>query len=196
MPLIVKYKNGDLYKDWTATSHDDEEDSYSIADAVNSILRDVQFSLEREGVFLDYELSEKFGVESVGWGEYYTPPENDEIANFLQRFHNFEHDVTHTFVHGCCYWFAVMMHARFPQSRIMYAYKIKPTDEELAWIEQGKIDAGRCFAAMHFVTEINGRLYDITGDVTDKYEVKPWDEVQLAERQRIESHAVFWKDDF
>jgi len=28
----------------------------------------------------------------------------------------------------------------------------------------------------HFVTEIDGRLYDITGDVTGKYEVIPWDE--------------------
>jgi hypothetical protein len=28
----------------------------------------------------------------------------------------------------------------------------------------------------HFVTEIDGRLYDITGDVTEKYNVIPWDE--------------------
>ena len=38
----------------------------------------------------------------------------------------------------------------------------------------------------HFGTMICGRVYDITGDVTDKYEWKPWlefsDEI---ERQRI-----------
>ena len=29
----------------------------------------------------------------------------------------------------------------------------------------------------HFGTKINGRVYDITGDVTFKYEWKPWSEV-------------------
>lgn len=29
----------------------------------------------------------------------------------------------------------------------------------------------------HFVTEIDGRMYDITGDVTGKYNVEPWDEL-------------------
>lgn len=28
---------------------------------------------------------------------------------------------------------------------------------------------------VNFVTQIQGRLYDITGDVTEKYQVKPWD---------------------
>ena len=29
----------------------------------------------------------------------------------------------------------------------------------------------------HFVTEIGGRMYDITGDVTEKYDVEPWEEL-------------------
>lgn len=29
----------------------------------------------------------------------------------------------------------------------------------------------------HFVAEIEGRLYDITGDVTDKYDVIAWDDL-------------------
>ena len=29
----------------------------------------------------------------------------------------------------------------------------------------------------HFMTEIDGRLYDITGDVTGKYDAEPWDEL-------------------
>ena len=32
--------------------------------------------------------------------------------------------------------------------------------------------------ANHFVAEIDGRLYDITGDVTDAYKVEPWDELE------------------
>lgn len=189
MPLIVKYKNGAWYEDNCATSHDDEEDSYSIADAVNSILQDIQMWLEEKGYKFKKDLSEKFGIESVTWGDYYTPPDNYEVANFLHRFHKFEHDVTHTFVHGCCYWFAVMMHARFPDSRIMYAYKTRENGDTTS-LGDVKIPSHAC----HFVTEIDGRLYDITGDVTEKYEVKPWDEMDFAEKKYIESEAVYWDD--
>jgi hypothetical protein len=31
--------------------------------------------------------------------------------------------------------------------------------------------------ANHFVAEIDGRLYDITGDVTDTYKAEPWDDL-------------------
>ena len=44
------------------------------------------------------------------------------------------------------------VHQRFPDSRIMYSI----------------IDN-------HFAAEIDGRLYDVTGDVTGKYDVIPWD---------------------
>lgn len=172
MPLIVKYNDGSTFEDWSATSHDDEEDSYSIADAVNSILSNIQLSLEDKGYVFEEDLCEEFGIESVTWDErYYEPPDNNEVANFLHRFHDFEHDVTYTFIHGCCYWFAIMMHERFPGSRIML-----------------------CKDAIHFVTEIDGRLYDITGDVTDKYEVEPWDEVGGSTRRHVEEFAVYWDE--
>ena len=189
MPLIVIYKNGAWYEDNCATSHDDNEDSYSIAEAVNSILRDIQVQLEEKGYKFKKDLSEQFGIESVDWGVYYNPPDNYDVANFLLRFHNFEHDVTHTFIHGCCYWFAVMMHARFPDSRIMYAYKSRASGDTNN-LGDVKIPSHVC----HFVTEIDGRLYDITGDVTEKYEVKPWDEMDFAEKNRIESESVYWDD--
>lgn len=74
-----------------------------------------------------------------------------KVANFLKRFHC-DRDIDVVFTSGCCYWFAVILHQRFPDSRIMYSI----------------IDN-------HFAAEIDGRLYDVTGDVTGKYDVVPWD---------------------
>lgn len=77
---------------------------------------------------------------------------DDAINTFLLRFHDYE-NVNDVFQKGCCYWFSLVLHVRFQNSRIMY-------DQ----------------VSNHFVTEINGRLYDITGDVTDKYNTVPWEE--------------------
>lgn len=45
----------------------------------------------------------------------------------------------------------------------------------------------------HFVTQIQGRLYDITGDVTEKYQVKPWDALddELLKRELSETASCF-----
>lgn len=74
-----------------------------------------------------------------------------EVTNFLKRFH-LARDIDVVFTSGCCYWFAAILHQRFPDSRIMYDV-----------------------IGNHFVTEIGGRLYDVTGDVSGKYDVIPWD---------------------
>lgn len=76
-----------------------------------------------------------------------------DIFNFLKRFH-LSKDVDIVFTCGCCYWFASILCQRFQESRLMY-------DQ----------------IQNHFVAEIDGRLYDITGDVTDRYNVSPWDEM-------------------
>ncbi len=75
------------------------------------------------------------------------------VKKFLDRFHESK-GVNKVFTNGCCYWFAFILHSRFEDSRLMY-------DQ----IEN------------HFATQINGRLYDITGDVTEKYNMEPWDEL-------------------
>ena len=89
-----------------------------------------------------------------------------DILNFISHFQNT--DTINTFTNGCCYWFAHVLHSRFPELEIMY-------------------DA----VANHFVAGCDGRLYDITGDVTDKYKVVAWndfsDELQ---RQRIIKQCV------
>lgn len=79
-----------------------------------------------------------------------------DISRFLRRFHAGNETVNEVFTQGCCFWFADILCKRFPErSRLMY-------DQ----------------VANHFVAEIDGRLYDITGDVTDTYKVEPWDELE------------------
>ena len=65
-----------------------------------------------------------------------------EILGFIGRFAGSET----VFTSGCCYWFAHILASRFTDAVIV-----------LAVIEN------------HFVTRISGRLYDVTGDVTEKY---------------------------
>ena len=80
-----------------------------------------------------------------------------DVAQFLKRFH-FSEDITDVFSNGCCYWFAKILYDRFALTHgatIMY-------DEVIN----------------HFGTKINGRVYDITGDVTSKYEWKPWADLE------------------
>lgn len=93
----------------------------------------------------------------------------EEIRNFISRFtdHGKRLDVIDTFTSGCCYWFAHILSERFTDSTIMY----DPV-------------------ANHFVTQIRGRLYDITGDVTDKYEVIPWTAFSIDWENELEKQRI------
>lgn len=77
------------------------------------------------------------------------------MDKFLARFHESE-NVDTVFTNGCCYWFAMILFIRFinEYAAIMYDQTVN-----------------------HFGTMIDGRIYDITGDVTDKYNWKPWSEL-------------------
>lgn len=78
------------------------------------------------------------------------------VADFLKRFHSGD-SITDVFSNGCCYWFARILFERFSMSHgavIMY-------DDVMN----------------HFGTKIQGKVYDITGDVTLQYEWKPWSDV-------------------
>jgi hypothetical protein len=66
------------------------------------------------------------------------------IQMFIARFHGSE-DV---FLHGCCYWFAYILRKRFRDCAPVIMHD--PVEG-------------------HFVTRIDGRLYDVRGDVTDLY---------------------------
>lgn len=95
-----------------------------------------------------------------------------EVSDFISRFH--EHQATkETFLNGCCYWFAFILYRRFLRqgARIMY-------DQ----IEN------------HFGTQVNGRVFDISGDVTDAgYDWVPWDEIDdEALRSRIVRDCIMF----
>lgn len=82
-----------------------------------------------------------------------------EVCEFIERFKCFDTgEVTQTFLNGYCYWFALILHDRFPNSEIMY-YAV------------GK----------HFACKIKNRLFDITGDITHKnLFFEPWEEYKEA----------------
>lgn len=63
------------------------------------------------------------------------------ILAFIQNFKGSEE----VFLNGCCYWFAFILQERFG-GNMMYEPVIN-----------------------HFVQEIGGRLYDVSGDVTEQY---------------------------
>lgn len=69
---------------------------------------------------------------------------NEFIAKFKQS--NRNKVMEDTFLHGFCYYFAVILKNRFPTGTILY-------DKEAA----------------HFVFSYENKLYDITGNVTNQY---------------------------
>ena len=77
---------------------------------------------------------------------------HEEVLGFLSRFQAGE-QVRQVFLNGCCFWFAVILHCRFPGSIIVY-------DQ----------------VANHFAVLISGRVYDITGERTDG-NFEPWSEL-------------------
>ena len=89
---------------------------------------------------------------------------HEEVIAFINRFTNNgkRQEVIECFTCGCCYWFAYILSKRFedfylPQSKIYY-------DE----------------IANHFgyYDQEANRVYDITGDVTNKYNWElSWEEI-------------------
>lgn len=79
---------------------------------------------------------------------------HNEVMKFIDRFTlrgKLSEAIT-SFTCGCCYWFAFIMCNRFSEAIMMYDPVIN-----------------------HFVAQIDSRLYDISGEVTQKYKVVRWD---------------------
>lgn len=78
----------------------------------------------------------------------------DKIEYFILHFLRASptQNIKETFTNGCCYWFAYILCSRFSQSKLMYDV-----------------------TENHFVAQIGDRLFDITGDVTDRYNVIEWE---------------------
>ena len=86
-----------------------------------------------------------------------------EIMEFIAHFtFGGRYDqVIDSFTCGNCYWFAKILYERFKEQTPEIVYDV---------------------AANHFGTAIRGHIYDITGEVTDKYVWIDW------ERYDDESH--------
>ena len=78
-----------------------------------------------------------------------------DVDDFLRRFHSSE-NIDDVFTHDCSYWFAVILFGRFIRDGATIMYNV---------------------ASKHFGTRIKGRVYDITGDVTNKYQWTPWESI-------------------
>lgn len=76
----------------------------------------------------------------------------DEVNNFLKRFH-LSSNVDEVFTCGCCYWFAAILFRRFIRDGAEIVYSVEDN---------------------HFGTKIRGKVYDITGNVTTKYDWVSW----------------------
>lgn len=100
-----------------------------------------------------------------------------EILMFIGRFSTdgggTRREVVEAFTRGGCFWFSYILAARFGQQ---YGAEIV-TD----------------YVANHFATRIAGRVYDITGDVTDAGTWEPWEECNDARlRERITQYCIMF----
>lgn len=96
-----------------------------------------------------------------------------DVLAFINRFTvgNEGHriDVVECFTHGCCYWFAYILRARFGGDIL--------------------ID----YVANHFGCLIGTDVYDITGEVTDSYRWERWEDCQDALlKARIERDCIYF----
>lgn len=93
-----------------------------------------------------------------------------EVEDFIKRFHSSE-NITEVFTSGCCFWYAKILCERF------YGHDARIVYDEIAG---------------HFGAQIGIRVYDITGDVTDKYNWTEWRYVDPSRRDRITKECIMF----
>lgn len=101
---------------------------------------------------------------------------NSEVIGFINRFtsNGTNTKIIETFLYGCCYWFAAILEQRFKDFNAYIVYSVVDN---------------------HFATQIGDRVYDISGDITDKYKFIRWDEYDDdSHRKRILRDCVLFKD--
>lgn len=91
----------------------------------------------------------------------------DLIEDYIQQFRQFGTDVVDCFSNGMCYQFMVILRKRFGP------FCTTPVYDEVM---------------NHFATKIDGRIYDITGDITDdpKYKWERWTTVRSRDWRHTE----------
>lgn len=87
---------------------------------------------------------------------------HEKVLKFISRFTGNGHreEVIDCFMNGCCYWFAKVLAERFKECAPLLMY---------APVEG------------HFGALVGGRVYDITGDVTERYNWVGWDQYRRSE---------------
>lgn len=97
------------------------------------------------------------------------------ILNYIKQFRDFGPQVENCFSNGMCYHFSLILCARFRDN---------------AWRVYDPI-------INHFAVQIDGRIYDITGDITDntEYNWKLWDSYQYEDPLHTEHirRDCMWK---
>ena len=98
-------------------------------------------------------------------------PDRATILRFIDRFtgNGQRQEVIDAFSCGCCYWFADILWNRFA-----FETEFK---EDLCYLVYDPI-------INHWACSINGRIYDITGDISDNQEYKwqDWGTFQLQDK--------------
>lgn len=79
----------------------------------------------------------------------------EEILDFIKNFQN--EGTIKTFTEGCCYWFAC----------ILNGWAFMSADNNECKIMYNQIDG-------HFACDINGDLYDVTGEIERTENWVPW----------------------
>lgn len=107
---------------------------------------------------------------------------HEEVLKFISRFtaNGSKDQVIDTFQNGCCYWFADILFWRF--------MSVSNPDDlgSIPVIMYDKI-------VNHFGVEIDSRIYDITGDVTQSYRWECFDPNDPAiEKDRINRDCIFF----
>lgn len=101
------------------------------------------------------------------WGESVT--KHEEVIAFINKFTNNgnRQEVIECFSCGCCYWFAQILEERFRNESI-FNHAVMVYDEIIN----------------HWACSIRGRIYDITGDITDDkgYKWMVWDNMQYRDK--------------
>lgn len=93
----------------------------------------------------------------------------DDVDKFLKRFHT-SNDISTVFTSEASFWFAYILYRRFIRDGAVLMF------------------SNNCFG-----TKIRGNVYDITGNVTKKYDWKPWLEFNdEKEKERIIKECIMF----
>lgn len=104
-----------------------------------------------------------------------------EIMSFISRFTGSGkfRDVIQVFTSGACYWFAKILHERFSTC---------VGDPDVVIVYDSVIN--------HFGCRIHDRVYDITGDCTEKYNWSRWPTFEdIRWERRVVRDCILFKEE-